>query len=179
MKMKAKDKMEIFFGSVLVCFYLAVIIASYQYNHKARLMPLVIAFPCIIMAAVQLVSVLRGKKKKKVISIEDEMFQKTMDKIHVEVMEEKKVKKTDREATIALLKAAGWVMLYVLMVFLFGFLITIPVYTVIFMRSQDDGWVASLSTAFGLWLTIYLVFVVLAKISLYDALIFRLLGGAE
>jgi uncharacterized membrane protein len=92
-------------------------------------MPLVIAFPCIIMASIQLVSVLRGKKKKKVISIEDEMFQKTMDKIHVEVMEEKKVKRTDREEAIALLKAAGWVMLYVLMVYLFGFLITIPVFT--------------------------------------------------
>ncbi|MBI4633133.1 MAG: tripartite tricarboxylate transporter TctB family protein [Deltaproteobacteria bacterium] len=177
--MKTKDKMEIFFGSVLICFFLAVIIGAYQYNTKARLMPLVIAFPCIIMASIQLVSVLRGKKKKKVISIEDEMFQKTMDKIHVEVMEEKKVKRTDREEAIALLKAAGWVMLYVLMVYLFGFLITIPVFTVIFMRSQDDGWVASVSTAFGLWATIYLVFVVIAKISLYDALIFRLLATGE
>jgi hypothetical protein len=175
--MKAKEKMEIFFGSVLVCFYLAVIIASYQFNHKARLMPLVIAFPCITMAAIQLVSDIRGKKKMKVISLEDEMFQKTMEKIHVDVIEEKKEKKTDREEAIALLKAGGWVILYCLMVFLFGFLITIPVYTVIFMRSQDDGWVATLSTAFGLWLTIYLVFVVIAKISLYDALLFRLLEG--
>jgi hypothetical protein len=174
--MKAKEKMEIFFGLVLICFYLAVIIASYQFNAKARLMPLVIAFPCITMAVIQLISNLRGKKKKKVISLEDEMFQKTMEKIHVEVIEEKKEKKTDREEAVALLKAAGWVMLYVLMVYLFGFLITIPVFTIIFMRYSDDGWVVTLSTAFGLWLTIYLVFVVIAKISLYDALVFRLLG---
>lgn len=175
--MKAKAKMEIFFGVVLVCFYLAVIINSYQFNAKARLMPLVIAFPCITMAAIQLVSDLRGKKKLKVISLEDEMFQKTMEKIHVEIMEEKKEKKTEREEAIALIKAAGWVMFYVLMVYLFGFLITIPLYTVIFMRCQDDGWVVTLSTAFGLWLTIYLVFVVIAKISLYDALLFKLLEG--
>jgi hypothetical protein len=173
--MKAKDKMEIIFGLALICFFLAVIINSYQFNVKARLMPLVIAFPCITMAAIQLASDLRGRKKKKLLSIEDEMFQKTMEKIHVDVVEEKKEKKTDREETIALLKAGGWVVLYCLMVYLLGFLITIPLFTVIFMRSQDDSWVLALSSAFGLWLTIYLVFVVIAKISLYDALIFRLL----
>jgi hypothetical protein len=175
--MKAKDKMEIFFGLVLIGFFLAVIINSYQFNPKARLMPLVIAFPCIVMAGIQLAADLRGRKKKKLISIEDEMFQKTMEKIHVEVMEEKKEKKTEREVAISLLKATAWVILYCLMVYLVGFLITIPLYTVIFMRSQKDSWVLSLSVAFGLWLTIYLVFVVLAKISLYDALLFRLLEG--
>ncbi len=175
--MKAKDKMEIFFGVVLVGFYVAVIIASYQYNHKARMMPLVIAFPCIIMAGIQLIEDLRGHKGKKVISIEDEMFQKTMEKIHADVIEEKKEKKTDREEAIGLLKAAGWVLLYCLMVYLLGFLITIPLYTIIFMRYSEDSWTVTLSTAFGLWLTIYLVFVVLAKISLYDALLFRLLEG--
>ncbi len=175
--MKAKDKMEIFFDVVLVGFYVAVIIASYQYNAKARLMPLVIALPCITMAVIQLAANLRGKKQKKVISLEDEMFQKTMEKIHAEVIEEKKEKKTDREEAVALLKATGWVLLYCLMVYLFGFLITIPVYTIIFMRYSKDSWTATLSTAFGLWLTIYLVFVVIAKISLYDALIFKLLEG--
>lgn len=174
--MKAKEKAEIFFGLFLVGFYIAVIIASYQYNAKARMMPLVIAFPCIIMAVIQLVSDLRGHKKQ-VMSIEDEMFHKTMEKIHAEVIEEKKEKKTDREEAIALLKAAGWVLLYCLMVYLFGFLITIPLYTVIFMRYSEDSWTVTLSTAFGLWLTVYLVFVVIAKISLYDALIFRLLEG--
>ncbi len=174
--MKTKDKVAVFFDLVLIGFYVAVIIASYQYNAKARLMPLVIAFPCIIMTVVQLVSDLRGQKKKKLISIEDEMFQKTMEKIHVEVMEEKKVKKTDREEAIALGKAAAWVLLYVVMVYVLGFLITIPLYTVIFMRYSEDSWKLSLGTAFGLWATIYLVFVVIAKISLYDALIYRLLA---
>ncbi len=171
--MKAKT----FFNLFMIAFFIAVIIGSYQYNTKARLMPLVIAFPCLVMSIVQLATDLRGKKKKKVLSLEDEMFLKTMEKVHQEVVEEKKVEKTSREEALGLLKATGWVLLYCLMVYLVGFLITIPVYTVLFMRLNDDSWLLSLSTAFGLWLTIYVTFVVLAKMSLYDALIFRLLEG--
>ena len=172
-----KAKTRIFFDLFLIAFFVAVVIASYQYNAKARMMPLVIAFPCLAMLAFNLISDLRGKKEKKVISLEDEMFLKTMEKVHAEVMEEKKEKKTDREETIGLLKSGAWIILYCLMIYLFGFLITIPVYTIIFMRYSEDSWTATLSTAFGLWLTIYLVFTVLAKISLYDALIFRLWEG--
>jgi hypothetical protein len=172
-----KAKARIFFDLLLMAFFLAVIIASYQYNVKARLMPLVIAFPCLAMIAYQFIGDVRGKKEKKVISLEDEMFLKTMEKVHVDVMEEKKEKKSDREEVMGLLKSAAWVMLYCLMVYLFGFLITIPVYTIVFMRYSEDSWTVTLSTAFGLWLTIYLVFTVIAKISLYDALIFRLLGN--
>ena len=169
-----KEKTRIFFDLFLMAFFIAVIIASYQYNAKARMMPLVIAFPCLAMLAYNLISDLRTKKETKIISLEDEMFLKTMEKVHAEVMEEKKEKKTDREEVIGLLKSGAWIIMYCLMLYLFGFLITIPVYTIIFMRYNDDGWVVTLSTAFGLWLTIYLVFTVLAKISLYDALIFRL-----
>lgn len=171
-----KAKTRIFFDLFLMAFFIAVIIASYQYNTKARLMPLVIAFPCLAMLVYHFISDVRGKKEKKVISLEDEMFLKTMEKVHVEVMEEHKDKKSDREEAMGLLKSAAWVMLYCLMVYLFGFLITIPLYTIIFMRYSDDSWTVTLSTAFGLWLTIYLVFTVIAKISLYDALIFRLMG---
>jgi len=172
-----KAKTRIFFDLFLIAFFVAVVIASYQYNAKARMMPLVIAFPCLAMLAYNLISDLRGKKETKVISLEDEMFLKTMEKVHAEVMEEKKEKKTDREEAIGLLKSGAWIILYCLMIYLFGFLITIPVYTIVFMRYSEDSWTATLSTAFGLWLTIYLVFTVLAKISLYDALIFRLFEG--
>lgn len=172
-----KAKARIFFDLFLMAFFIAVIIASYQYNAKARLMPLVIAFPCLAMIIYNFIADARGKKEKKVISLEDEMFLKTMEKVHVDVMEEKKDKKSDREEAMGLLKSGAWIILYCLMVYLFGFLITIPVYTVIFMRYNDDSWTVTLSTAFGLWLTIYLVFSVIAKISLYDALIFRLLGN--
>ena len=172
-----KAKTRIFFDLFLIAFFVAVVIASYQYNAKARMMPLVIAFPCLAMLAYNLISDLRGKKETKVISLEDEMFLKTMEKVHAEVMEEKKEKKTDREEAIGLLKSGAWIILYCLMIYLFGFLITIPVYTIVFMRYSEDSWTATLSTAFGLWLTIYLVFTVLAKISLYDALIFRLWEG--
>lgn len=171
-----KAKVQIFFNLFLIAFFSAVIIASYQYNVKARLMPLVIAFPCLAMLVYQLLADLRGKKDQDV-SIEDEMFLKTMEKVHQDVIEEKKEKKTDREETIGLLKSAAWIMAFCLMVYLCGFLITIPVYTVIFMRYSDDGWMLSLSVALGLWATVYISFTVLAKISLYDGLIFRLLEG--
>jgi hypothetical protein len=99
-----------------------------------------------------------------------------MESVHAEVIEEKKEKKSDRQEAIDLIKSGAWVILFCLMIYLFGFLITIPVFIIIFMRYSDDSWLITLSTAFGLWATIYICFVVLAKISLYDALIFRLWG---
>jgi hypothetical protein len=43
------------------------------------------------------------------------------------------------------------------------------------MRYKEEHWTLALSCAGGLWLTIYLSFVVAAKITLYKGLIFKIL----
>jgi hypothetical protein len=179
MKLKGKSYFNLFF----ILFFLFVIIGALQYSAKARLIPLVVALPCLALAIGQFVLDLIGKEGGKGRSIEDDLFRGVMEKlVHQEVIsadEEKREKKGKKERgkAGALLSISLWIVFFAVLVFLFGFYITIPLYTVLFMRAKGDSWKLSLSVALGLWLTVYLSIAVAAKLSLYEGWVFRLLGG--
>ena len=179
MKLKGKSFFSLFF----ILFFIVVIIGALQYNRKARLIPLVVAIPCLAMSIGRFVLDLTGREKGKGRSIEDDLFRGVMEKlVHQEVItdgeakKEKKGKK-DRGKGKALLNISLWLLFFAALIFLFGFYITIPLYTILFMRAKGDSWKLSLSIAAGLWLTVYLSIAVAAKLSLYEGLVFRLLGG--
>ncbi len=176
MKLKGKTYFSLFF----ILFFVVIIIGALGYNAKARLIPLVVAIPCLAMAIGQFVSELTGREKAKGRSIEDDLFHGVMEKlVHQDVIteeEEKKGKKA-RGKTRALLNISLWLLFFAALLFLFGFYITIPLFTILFMRSKGDSWKLSLSCAFGLWVTVYLSIEVAAKLSLYEGWVFRLFGG--
>jgi hypothetical protein len=176
MKLKPKSYFNLFY----ILFFAVVIIGSLEYTRKARLIPLVVAIPCLGMSIAQFALDLR-KGKKKGRSIEDDLFHGVMEKmIHQEVVTEgEKEEKTGMEKTKAFFKIIGWIVIFYLSIFLFGFLIAIPLFTILFMRFERERWLLSAACAAGLWLTIYISFAVVAKISLYEGLIFQLLSGGE
>jgi hypothetical protein len=177
MKLKPKSYFTLFY----ILFFAVVIIGSLGYTRKARLIPLVVAIPCLGMSIAQFfIDLRKGKKKGR--SIEDDLFHGVMEKvIHQEVVTEgeKEEEKTGMEKTKAFFKIIGWILIFYLSIFLFGFLIAIPLFTILFMRFERERWFLSAACAAGLWLTIYLSFSVAAKISLYDGLVFQLLSGGE
>jgi hypothetical protein len=81
------------------------------------------------------------KKKVKGRSIEDDLFHGVMEKmIHQEVItteDEKKGKKRSEKAK-PFFKIVLWLLFFYVSVFLFGFLITIPLFTILFMRSKGE-----------------------------------------
>ncbi|MDI7260714.1 MAG: tripartite tricarboxylate transporter TctB family protein [Thermodesulfobacteriota bacterium] len=175
MRLKVKD----FYNLFLILFFLAVIIAALGYNPKARLIPLVIALPCLGMAIAQFILDL-GRGGKKGSSMEDELFQGIMKKVyHMDISADDQVKekKWGLEKTKRLSGSIFWILCFVASIFLLGFLTAIPLFTIIYMRFKRESWLLSLSCAAGLWLTVYLAFVVAAKTTLYEGLIFRLFGG--
>lgn len=175
MRLKAKDVYNLFF----VLFFLCVIIVSFGYNPKARLIPLVIGFPCMAMAIAQFFLDL-GKERKKGQSMEDELFQGVMKKVfQMEIGEDQqeKKKKGGSEKSRRLFESVFWILCFVALIYLFGFLIAIPFFTILYMRYKRERWVMALSCAAGLWLTVYLSFLVAAKITLYEGLVFRLFGN--
>lgn len=177
MKLKPKSYFTLFY----ILFFAVVIIGSLEYTRKARLIPLVVAIPCLGMSIAQFVIDL-GKGRKKGRSIEDDLFHGVMEKvIHQEVVteKEKEEEKTGMEKTKGFFKIIGWIVIFYISIFLFGFLIAIPLFTILFMRFERERWFLSAACAAGLWLTIYLSFSVAARISLYDGLIFQLLSGGE
>lgn len=180
MKLRSKSLFTLFY----IAFFIAAIIGSLSYTRKARLIPLVVAIPCLGISIAQFALDLRkgGKKGR---SIEDDLFHGVMEKmIHQEVVtedqtEEKKTKKRGWERAKGFFQIILWIAVFYVCIFLFGFLIAIPIFTILYMRLQRERWVLSVACAAGLWLTIYLSFSVIAKIALYEGLIFRLLGSEE
>jgi len=54
-----------FFSLLYVAFFAVIIVLSTGYNAKARLIPLVVAIPCLLFSVAQLIFDLLGKEKKK------------------------------------------------------------------------------------------------------------------
>lgn len=172
--MRAKSLFSLF----LILFFAAVIIAAMGYNPKARLIPLVVALPCLGMAIAQFILDLVGDRAK-LLSGEEALFRGVVERVvHEEVIEKKDEKEKDEglRSTGRLLKSILWILLFVALVFLFGFLISIPAFTVLHMRLKGESWSLSLSCAAGLWVAVYLPFAVIAKLSLYEGFVFRVLG---
>jgi hypothetical protein len=166
------------FSLFLIIFFAAVIVGAMGYNPKARLIPLVIALPCLGMAIAQFIIDLVGDGAKP-LSGEEEFSRGVMERFVREEVAEKKNREEKNESVRsvgALLKSVLWTFLFVALVFLFGFLIAIPTFTLLYTRLKGESWSLSLSCAAGLWLAIYLPFVVIAKLSLYEGFVFRLLG---
>jgi len=173
MKLRSQSLFTLFY----IFFFVIVIIGAMGYNRKARLIPLVVAIPCLAMSITQFTLDLR-KQRGKGRSIEDDLFHGVMEKmIHQEVIVAEDKEKKRRGKTKPFFKIVLWLLFFYVSVFLFGFLITIPLFTILFMRSKGERWLPTLSCAAGLWLTVYLAFVVAARISLYEGLVFRLFGG--
>jgi hypothetical protein len=178
MKMKPKSYFNLFY----IAFFIVVIIGSMSYTRKARLIPLVVAIPCLGLSIGQFVIDL-GKGRKKGRSIEDDLFHGVMEKVHLEVPVEgeKKGEEKGEKASRAkpLLRILFWILVFYFSILFFGFLIAIPLFTVLYMHFQKERWKLSIACAAGLWLTVYLAFSVIAKIALYEGLIFQLFAGGE
>jgi len=67
----------------------------------------------------------------------------------------------------------GWVALLIGMIWLFGFLITIPVYMVLFLKTRGEKWLLTLCLALGSWAFLYWIFAVILKIILFPGILFE------
>ncbi len=177
MKLKPKAYFDIF----LIIFFGAVVIGALGYNARARLIPLIVGLPCLTMAIAQLILDL-GKGRKKGISGEEELFKGVMEKlIHQDIVkeeEEKKEKKGSGEAR-RFFKTVFWILFFVACLYVFGFSIAIPFFTILFMRYKREKWVLTLCTAAGLWVLIYAAFAIAAGIDLYPGLVIEMIRGTR
>lgn len=174
MKLKSKQ----LFSLLYVAFFAGVIFLSTGYNSKARLIPLVVAIPCLLFSIAQFFFDAAGKEKKKSRSIEDDLFHGIMDKVHLEIPgagSKPEKKKRDRNLK-PFFAIVAWILGFYVLVYLLGFMITIPLYTVVFMRAHGERWFVATASAAGTWAVIYVAFSLIAKIALHEGLVFTLLS---
>jgi len=157
--------------SVLSLFLFLILgLAVYQafsFGPRARLMPLIIGIPTFLLSVAVLVAELvaqwRGKKRAG----------SAMDASRVEepiTPEEKRVR--SRRETAAVL----WLLGLVVIIWLTGLIWAIPVFLILFLRLQGhEPWKVTLPISLGTWMVVYLLFVVILKMELYNGLLQNLL----
>ena len=171
-------KGETIFNFILVVFFAVIFGISLTYNPKARLIPLLVSGISLIMSILLFLGNLLKKEKKASLSGEDALLKSIMEKVEVEEIPAEKEKKDlpSREKRRRLYEALFWVFGFVILIYLLGFLVAIPLFTVIFMRTKKEGWLLSLSCAAGLTALVYFAFVKLTEGDLHRGILFQIIG---
>lgn len=71
---------------------------------------------------------------------------------------------------------AAWIVGLCLALFLFGFMVSIPLFVIAYIKSRGRGWGMSIGVAAVLTVFIYVVFAVLLQVDLYPGLVINLLS---
>lgn len=162
--MKTSKRGEFILTLCFLAFFVIMTLISMTYSPKARRMPLVVMVPGLVLCAALVVKEMTdrrrvaGKKQKAPAAGDDDQGSAP------ETTEEKK----------RMLIMFGWMVLLVGMIWVTGFLVTIPVYTILFMRSLKENW--RLSIIFGVvgFIVLYFLFVIGLSMELYPGLIYQL-----
>jgi len=151
-----KIKGETIFALILLAVFVVLVGVGTGYSRKARMLPLVLGIPGLILAGV-IVSrscARPGPTPGKAAPQERSADEQAGDQKKVLIM-------------------IGWVALLITMIWVFGFLITIPVYMVLFLKTRGEKWPLTLGLALGSWAFLYWIFAVTLKIILYPGILFN------
>ncbi len=142
-------------GFFLLTGLYGIIVSSGFRYWESMTLPLITSSLVFILAAVQLIrDLLKNKKSPSDIQEKDKIKNK------------KEIKKG--------LIIFGWASAFVLVTYLFGFYISIPAFSITYLKLQSRGWITSIIFAAVFLLFVFLIFELVLKTPLYRGLFFRL-----
>jgi hypothetical protein len=158
--MKESKRGELTLALFFLTFFVALTIIGMSYSPKARRLPLIVAIPGIALSAAHVLKEI--KRHRATAEIEPEAVDNS-GTADVEAAHAKK----------KLPVMIGWMALLVAMIWILGFLTTIPIYTILYMRSMQESWRLSIIFAISGFVILYFLFVVGLHMELYPGLIFQ------
>ncbi len=177
MKLKGKHYFDIFW----IMFFAVIMITSFGYNAKARLIPLVVSIPCLLIALYRLYEDLTSKDAEGA-TIEDMLVKGVTDQVKGQIGEislgkkgKEKVDQTEKKRRF--FDIALWIALFLVLIFSVGFLYAIPAFTFAYMRVKKESWMMSGLSAAGITAGVYLAFIIGTKSYLYEGLLIPLIRG--
>ena len=149
---------KLILDGLLVLLFAFFLVQSTTYNVRARMIPIFVSVPvlilCIIQFTIDLVKLRRSGEG------EDSESKKGKGKEKVTIRQE--------------LGALGWVASLVLTIWLFGYLVAIPVITFLFSRFYGkETWLFSLIMAAITFAVVYGVFVLGVRLWIYPGVIYE------
>lgn len=118
------------------------IVTAWHWPVKAALFPLVIGIPLFCLAAAELLWVLLGGPEAKGAAME---FRLSADL-------------PEKEALRRTLRAVGWILGFLAAIVLLGFPIAVPLFMLLYLRLQGEGWVLTVVMSAAVWGIFYGLF---------------------
>jgi len=151
---------------LLACF---AVYRALDFNDAARLMPLIIGVPTLVLATVVLVMEITAQWKGKPRSTEGALDGSRLGK---DLSPKERRAMARRELSLIL-----WLVGLVVLIWLVGLLWSIPVFLVFFLWLQaKEPWPLIVAISLGTWAVVYLLFVQILSMDLYQGLIQNLWG---
>ena len=166
--MNTQLKSSFFVTIVLLIFLLIFLGLALSYGPKERLIPLGVLVPCIVLAVILLL----GEKYPKLIKLFD-LKSNMLTQTHFK-------KPSDAENTTKpigwdnkILSICLWSTGFFVLVFLFGFLIAIPIYLLLFLKLYGNiKWIKAATVALITWGAVYIFFEILLSEELFRGILF-------
>lgn len=176
MKLQGKHYFDIFW----IIFFAGIMITSFGYRYKARLIPLVVTLPCLAFAIYRFCFDLKGKEGEGLTG-EDFLLKGIKEKVEGAsdgFKQEEKKKLDPAEKRRRFFDTCLWILIFLALIFTVGFLYAIPIFALSYMRIKRERWLLSILCAAGLWVGVYLAFVVGTQSYLYEGFLIPLIRGA-
>ncbi|MDP2269060.1 MAG: tripartite tricarboxylate transporter TctB family protein, partial [Deltaproteobacteria bacterium] len=158
--MKENKRGELIPALFFLTFFVGLTLISMTYSPQARRLPLIVAIPGIVLSAAQVLRETRRLRAPAAVETGEGNNSGPAD-----------IAGPHAKKTLPVMM--GWMALLVTMIWILGFLITIPVYTILYMKSMRESWRLSIIFAISGFAILYLLFVVCLNMELYPGLIFQ------
>ena len=167
-----------FFSLFWVLFFAGFIYISFGYQYKARLIPLVVCFPCLGFALYRFYVELTGKEEALPVE-EDSRLKEIKEQVGDISLGKKAQEKIDQaEKQRRFFDILLWIAIFLVLIFAAGFMIAIPVFTLAYMRFKKETWLLSTLCSIGLTVGVYLAFVIGTESYLYEGMLMPLIRQA-
>jgi hypothetical protein len=142
----------------------SILISARTWPPQSALFPMIISFFILSMSVAFLLVTLFGKKKDG----------------EAEVMDVKRSEGADQKlSNRRLLSISLWLIGFLLLILLFGFPTTIPLFMFLYLKFEGkEGWVTSIGLTVGVWACFYFLFIWLLKTPFPEGWILEWLSGA-
>lgn len=161
--MRKVNKASMAFTGILTLFTLVICLNSYSYAPKVRLVPLLVGIATMIVNILVLVNEVRPIPLFSRLNID---LMGTAGEVLREESEQEK-------ARIQLFSIVAWMLGFLVLIFLVGFYISIPVFGLAFLRIQGKvGWVKSLLVVAIIWCFIFATFELIMELHMFQGMLF-------
>ena len=158
---------RLIFVGLLVIFTLVMVLTSFSYFPKARLVPLVVGIPTLILAILAII----GEAYPKLLRSLDVNLKNFngWDQDQEARLEELREMQFGRRVLIQFI----WLIGFIILIYLVGFLIGIAVFAILFLKVYGKvGWIKTLAIAAGTWGFIFFMFETFMKVALFKGVLF-------